>query len=124
MNREEQTYDKREMNPGKEWAIRLKPAGCIAVLIFSLLCVAMMFTAGPDKIEGFEPAQTDTYYAQHLEDLQTELETYVFPEVSGVVSCEERDGALVITLESEDFINTRAAILQYYDQSLFIFEKN
>lgn len=123
MEREEQAYDPREVNPGKEWAIRLKPAGCIAVLIFSLLCVALMFTSGPDKIEGFEPAQTDAYYAQHLDELQTELETYVFPELEGVVSCEEGDDALVITLETGEFINTRAAILRYYDQSLFIFEE-
>ena len=116
-------HEPREINPGKEWAERLKPGGCILVLVVTVLCMLLRFTSGPDPIEGYAPPESEAYYAQHLEELQTELETHVFPELEGVLRCEQDGEVLVITLERDHFINTRAAILQYYGQSLFRFEQ-
>ena len=33
--------NEREINPGKEWAQRLKPGGCILVLVLTVLSVVL-----------------------------------------------------------------------------------
>lgn len=113
--------NEREINPGKEWAQRLKPGGCILVLVLTVLCMAQMFTSGPKKIDGYAPPETDAYYAQHLTELQTELETNVFPELDGIEGSEVAEGVLKIHIDRDHFISSRAAILQYYGQTLFEF---
>jgi len=115
--------NEKRMDPGREWAIWLKPGGCILVLLVSVLCVVMMFRSGPEKIDGYAPPESDAYYTQHLDELQIELETNVFPELDGILDCENNGEALVITLEQDEFIKTRAAILQYYGRELFVFEQ-
>ncbi|MBP3654319.1 MAG: hypothetical protein J6J04_02670 [Oscillospiraceae bacterium] len=113
----------KELNPGKEWAQRLGVFGGIAVLLFSLVFVLTMLSSGPDKIEGYAPPQTDEYYVQHLDELQSELTENVFPYVEGVQSCEEANGKLVIGIRSKYYIETRAVIIDLFDRDLFVFEE-
>lgn len=116
-------HNEEKRDPGRELVTWLRPGGCILVLLVSVLCVAMMLTSGPKKIDGYVPPESDAYYAQHLDELQAELEANVFPELEGIVDCENSGQSLVITLEQDAFIKTRAAILQYYGRELFVFEQ-
>lgn len=112
----------KELNPGKQWAQRLGVGGGIVVLLFSLVFVLTMLTAAPEKLD-YTPAQSDAYYAQHLDALRAELTEHVFPEVQGVQDCEVQDGQLVIGIRSKYFIETRAVIIDLYDRDLFVFEQ-
>ncbi len=116
-------FEEQEVvSPGAQWAQRLGVLGGVAVLLFSLVFVLTMLTAGPD-IPDHTPAHDTAYYAAHLSELQAELETEVFPHVEGVQFCEEADGKLVIGIRSEDYIETRAVIITLYDRDLFVFEQ-
>ena len=116
--------DEQLQHPGLEWARRLKLGGCIAVLAFTGLCIFMMLNLGADPIKGYAPPQTDAYYAEHLDALMSELETAVIPHLEGVTDMYEKDGRLVIHIDYEHYIATRAAIMQYFDRDLFIFEQD
>lgn len=109
--------------PGQQWAKRLGVLGGVVVLLFSLNFVLTMLTAGPEAIPGYVPAQTDAYYALYPEQLRQELEEQVFPYVSGVEYCQVEDGKLVVGIRSRDFIETRAVIVNLFDQTLFEFRE-
>ncbi len=119
----EQEHQKQEyIDPGQQWAQRLGVVGGIVVLLFSLIFVLTMLTAGPEKLDH-EPAHDTMYYAQYPDALQQELETEIFPHVEGVQSCDIEDGKLVIGIRSKYFIETRAVIIDLYDRELFVFEE-
>lgn len=110
------------MNPGQEIVKWLKPGGCALVLFITALAMILLFTSGNDPIKGYVPPQTSEYYSEHPEELLAELEQNVFPELSGVRSCEiTEDGKLFITLTGDDYAVARSAILKYYDAALFEF---
>jgi len=117
----EQRAEKR-LPPGREWAQRLGVGGGIAVLLFSLVFVLTMLSAGPDHLD-YTPMQSEAYYAEHLDALQAELTEYVFPEVEGVQDCEIADGKLVIGIRSKYYIETRAVIIDLFDRDLFLFQE-
>lgn len=109
------------INPGQQWAQRLGVVGGIVVLLFSLVFVLTMLTAGPEKPD-YTPAHDTAYYAQNLDELQAELEQEIFPHVEGVQFCEEADGKLVIGIREKYFLDTRAVIIDLFDRELFVFE--
>ena len=122
----EQEFDREEsqeadINPGQQWAQRLGVVGGMVVLLFSLVFVLTMLTAGPEKLV-YTPAHDTAYYAQNLDVLQTELEEQVFPHVEGVQFCEEADGKLVVGIREKYYLDTRAVIIDLFDRELFIFE--
>lgn len=110
------------VNPGQQWAQRLGVIGGIVVLLFSLVFVLTMLTAGPEKLD-YEPAHDTAYYEQNLDVLQNELEEHVFPHVEGVQFCEEADGKLVIGIREKYYLDTRAVIIDLFDRELFVFER-
>lgn len=122
MDENREQLPEKELNPGRQWAQRLGVGGGIVVLLFSLVFVLTMLTAGPQQLD-YTPAQSDAYYAQHLDELQAELTAYVFPEVEGVQDCTVADGKLVIGIRSKYYIQTRAQIIDRFDRDLFVFEE-
>ncbi len=108
--------------PGQQWAQRLGVFGGIAVLLFSLLFVLTMLSAGPEKLD-YTPEHDTAYYAQNIDELQAELEQEIFPHVEGIVSCEAVDDKLVVGIRSSKYIETRAVIIDLFDMDLFLFEQ-
>lgn len=104
---------------GEEFIKKIRPAGCVLFIALAVLVAAVCLTAGRDPIRGYEAPQTDEYYAQHLDELQAELEANVFPHLEGVIGSSIGDGILIIELDTNSFAVTRSAILYYYDESLF-----
>ena len=109
-------------NPGVQIVRWLRPAGCGLVLLLSALMLVFCFTQGRDPIPGYEPPHDDAYYAQHLPELAEELNAHVLPEVDETASAAADGSTVTITMEARRLANTRAAVLRYYDVSLFVFE--
>lgn len=115
------------MTAGEEFAKWLKPGGCALLLIVFVLVLLMCFGSGKDPLPGYESAENTAYYAQSdetLQELGQELENNVFPQLEGKEAWHVENGRVVVTLEEEYFVATRAAILRYYDESLFEFRKD
>jgi hypothetical protein len=106
---------------GEDFIKKIGPVGAALFLLLGVAVTVILLTAGRDPIPGYAPPQDTAYYAAHLDELQAELESGVFPALDGVVSCRETDEHLEIVIRKEDFAITRAAILRYFDPSLFLF---
>ena len=114
------------MTAGEDFVKWLRPAGCALFLGILILVLIICFSSGRDPIPGYAPPHDTAYYAQSaetMEELKAELEENVFPQLEGVLQCEARGGVLEIQINSEHFAVTRAAILRYYDSSLFEFTR-
>ena len=61
------------------------------------------------------------YYSQNIEELATELEENVFPQLEGVLGWGKGEGKLIVSIAEEDFAASRSAILRYFDAELFEF---
>ena len=109
---------------GEEFVKKIKPVGCVMFLLLAILVAAVCLTQGRDPVPGYQNPQSDQYWAGHITELQDELEDNIFPYVDGVTGCRKSDGRLVISIAENDFAVTRAAILRYFDESLFIFEQS
>lgn len=101
----------------------LKPFGCFLVLFCFVALLIICFTSGPKAIEGYAPPHDSEYYAGHIGELAAEIEENVLPHLEGVAECRVADdGATVLlSLESESFVETRATLLKYFDRELFTF---
>ena len=121
MDHEEQ-HELEVVNPGQQWAQRLGVFGGIAVLLFSLVFVLTMLASGPEKLD-YTPAHDTAYYAAHPDVLQAELSEQVLPHVEGVEFTEISGDKLVVGIRTNDYIETRAVIIDLFDRSLFIFEE-
>jgi len=111
----------RTETTGQEFVRWLKPGGCALVIIITILVIAICFISGRDPIPGFAPAHDTEYYLSNMDDLTSELEENVFPVLDGIKDYSVVDGKLNITVEGATFAVTRAAILRYYDNELFVF---
>jgi len=115
--------EKKKENSG-EWLFRtLKPGGCILVLALAILLLVMCFTSGPKPIEGYAPPMSEEYYAENPGELAAELQANLLPHLEGIISCSLSGDKVAVCIEKDHFINSRAAILQYYDQDLFSFSQ-
>jgi hypothetical protein len=116
------------MNTGQDFVRKIGPFGCALFLALFVLFLIYCFTAAPaDPLKDYEPPHDSEYYAQSgaaLEQLQAELESRVFPELNGIVSSEIEGGKLIIAIDGSSFASSRDAILKYYDESLFYFERS
>jgi hypothetical protein len=90
---------------GQEFVKKIGAAGCILFLVLAILVAAVCVTAGKDPIPGYE----------------AELEANVFPRLEGVMDSYVEDGRLVVVISRDNFAVSRAAILRYFDKSLFEF---
>lgn len=108
---------------GEEFVKKIRPAGCVMFIVLAILVAVVCLTAGRDPIRGYEPPQSDEYYARHLDELQAELEANVFPQLEGVLGSRVEDNVLVVELDTNYFAVTRSALLRYYGQELFRLER-
>ena len=113
--------EKPRESSGQQIVRWLRPAGCALVLVVAVIFIVTCFTSGRNPIPGYVPPQSSEYYASHLDELQTELEAHVFPVIGGIDGSSVEDGKLRVDIEEKSYAVTRAAILKYYDQSLFEF---
>lgn len=114
------------MTAGEDFVKWLRPAGCALFLGILVLVLIICFSSGRDPIPGYAPPHDTAYYAQSaetMEELKAELEEHVFPELEGTARCGIKDGVLEIQIDEAHFAVTRAAILRYYDSSLFEFTR-
>lgn len=94
----------------------LKPFGCILCLVCLAAFLFFCLSSGPEKIEGYEPAQTQQYYLEHPEELAQEIKTNIQPHLEELLDCYVREGKVVLEINSDEFISTRAVILQYFNE--------
>lgn len=111
------------MTAGQEAVKFLKPFGCFLVLLVTVSALVLMFSSAKAPIEGYEPPQTSEYYAAHLDELKTELEQNVFPEIGGIDRCKITGDTLTVYFTMPEHVIERAAILRYYDAALFTFHE-
>ena len=115
------------MSAGQDFAKKIGPIGGAFFLLLFVLFLVYCFTAKPNPLSGYQAPHDSTYYAQNdttLSELKTELETNVFPKLTGEESSTVAEGKLEIVINSESFKTCRSAILRYYDDSLFEFVSN
>lgn len=110
------------MNTGEDFVKKIKPIGCILFLALFVGFLLICFFGGA-PIYGYAPPQDSEYYSLHMTELEAELEKNVFPELSGIISCEFAGDKLCITVESDSFDDVKHAITFYYDEELFEFLK-
>lgn len=111
---------------GQAFLQRIGPAGMALFLILAVLVTWICLTSGRDPVPGYAAPQTTEYYAAHLDELAEELETNVFPALPEyTMSAAVPDGGTTVTvmIDSEHFVAGRGAILRYFDESLFSFER-
>ena len=114
------------MSAGQDFAKKIGPFGGGFFLLLFVIFLVYCFTAGTNPIPGYAAPHESSYYSQNdttLAELETELETNVFPKLSGEESCQIADSKLAVTLDSANFAKSRSAILKFYDKSLFEFYK-
>jgi hypothetical protein len=91
-------------NGGQEFVKMLRPFGAVLFLMIAVMVTVICFRAGSDPIPGYESPHDSEYYSQNAEtlnELKSELEQNVFPNLEGVTDCRTGDGILIITIESE-----------------------
>lgn len=111
------------MTAGQEFVKMLKSAGCVIFLLVFVGFFAMCFSPGKAPIKGYSVPHDSDYYAEHIDELKTELEANVFPSLEGIEGCEEKDGILRISIDSESFDESSSAITYYYREALFDFQE-
>lgn len=112
------------MNTGEEFVKKIRPIGCILFLALGVVVTVLCFTVNNDPVKGYEAPRDTAYYAEHLHALKAELETSIFPVLSGEeTAAVTDDGRVLVTLESNHYHASRGAILQYFDASLLEFEE-
>ena len=110
------------MTAGQQFVKWIKPAGCGIFLVVFVLFLVMCFTAKA-PVEGYTIPHDSQYYAAHLDELKTELETNLFPKLDGIEDCYISGDRLTIIIDSASFEESSGAITHYYGENLFIIEK-
>ena len=111
------------MTAGQSFVKAIRPLGCVMFLALAVLVVAVCLSSGRKPIPGYEPPLTTEQYAADLYALEAELEENVFPALDYEMSAEVTADSVTVTVENENFVAGRAAILRYFDESLFVFER-
>ncbi len=125
MNEEQQTplTPEAPMTAGQSFVKAIRPLGCVLFLGLAILVAAVCLTSGRKPIPGYEPPMTTEQYAADLSALEAELEENVFPRLEYEMSAEVTGDAVTVTVEDENFVAGRAAVLRYFDESLLLFER-
>jgi len=115
------------MTAGQEFVKKIRPVGVVMFLLLFVLYFVVCFTARPDPLAGYASPHDANYYAQNeqtLTELKTELETTVFPLLTGEERCKVKDGKLELVLDSTNYKASRSALLKHFDGNLFTFVKS
>ena len=126
MDEKKPPEQQNNLTAGQAFVKTIRPAGMALFLILAVLVTWICLTSGRDPVPGYAAPQTTEYYAEHLGELAEELETNVFPALPDyTMSAAVEDGAstVTVTIDSEHFVAGRGAILRYFDESLFSFER-
>ena len=108
------------MDTGADFVRKIKPIGCVAFLMLFAVFLVFCFTAKA-PVEGYSVPHDSQYFAEHIDELKTELETNLFPHLDGIEECRVEGDKLVIVIDSEHFAESSKAISHYYGNSLFEF---
>lgn len=113
------------MNTGQDFAKKIGPFGSVLFLALFAAFLVYCFSSSPkDPLEGYSAPHGSSYYSEsnlHIRELEAELKEKVFPSLSGIISAEPENGKLVISIEGENFAESRDSILRHYDEELFYF---
>lgn len=109
---------------GQSFVKAIRPLGCALFLVLFVLVTAVCFSSAKKPIPGYEPPHDTAYYAADLPALVQELEENVFPALEYPMTAEITGDVITVTVGAEDFFQGRAAVLRYFDQSLFTFEED
>lgn len=110
------------MGTGAEFAKKLGIAGAIFVLILGVVSTAMLFFSRGSTVEGYEKPESDKYYAQHLPELEREIEENLLPKAGAPqVTVELTGDKILISGEKTQLRTARLAIIHYFDEDLFEF---
>ncbi len=108
---------------GQSFVKNIRPAGCALFLILAVLVTAICLTTGRDPIPGYKPPETTEYYAVYPAALMAELEENVLPALEYDIALSMTGDTVTVTIEDENFVAGRAAILRYFEEDLFLFER-
>ncbi len=107
---------------GSQFVKWLRPAGCAAVLILSVLATVLLFTARGTPVAGYTPAESADYYAEHPEALLREVQTEILPKIDAEgVELTLSEGTIRVTGPELPLHNARLAIIHYFDEEQFEF---
>lgn len=115
------------MTAGQEFVKKIRPVGVIIFLLLFVLYFVICLTARPDPLAGYVSPHDAIYYAQNeqtLTALKTELETAVFPLLTGEERCTVEGGKLELVLDGANYKASRSALLKHFDGNLFTFVKS
>ena len=115
--------DEKE-HPGFQIVRWLRPGGAALVLLLGILFVVQCFMTGREPVKGYQPKHDTAYYTAHLDALADELNRDLLPQVDENARAEAGDTIVTVYLPKETYITTRAAVLRYYDRSLFEFQES
>ena len=111
-------------HPGFQIVRWLKPFGSGLVLLIFILFLVYAFSTGRAPIKGYTPPLDMEYYAEHPDALEDELNTIVLPLVDPGASAAVTGDTVTVTIPSDSFVQTRAAVLRYFDSQLVQFEES
>ena len=111
-------------HPGFQIVRWLKPFGSGLVLLIFILFLVYAFSTGREPIKGYEAPHDGAYYARHLDELADELNGTVLALVDPNASAEVTGDTVTVTIPSDSFVVTRAAVLRYFDSQLVQFEES
>ena len=114
--------DEKE-HPGFQIVRWLRPGGAALVLLLGILFVVQALMTGREPVKGYQPKHDTAYYTAHLDTLAEELNEDLLPQVDENARAEAGAEIVTVYLSKETYITTRAAVLRYYDRSLFVFEE-
>ncbi len=124
MDEKKTPEQQNNLTAGQAFVKTIRPAGMALFLLLAVLVTAICLTSGRDPIPGYEAPETTEYYAAHPDALAAELEAHVFPALPEyTMSAQASDGAVAVTIDSDHFVAGRAALLRYFDESLFDFQR-
>lgn len=111
------------MDTGANFVKKIGYVGCAIFLGIFVLFLVFCFTAKA-PVEGYKAPHDSQYFSEHLDELKAELESNMFPKISGVEDCCISGDKLSIVIAPEHYDESRKAITHYYSVDLFVFEKS
>lgn len=111
-------------HPGFQIVGWLRPFGSGLVILIFVLFLVFAFSSGRAPIKGYAPPQDGAYYSEHLEELAGELNGTVLPLVDPEASAAVTGDTVTVTIPSDTYVTTRAAVLRYFDSALLSFHES
>lgn len=110
-------------HPGFQIVRWLRPGGAALVLLLGILFVVQCFMTGREPVKGYAAMHDTAYYTEHLDILADELNDRLLPQVDENARAETSEECVTVCVPKDTYITTRAAVLRYYDASLFEFRE-